>query len=79
MYPLLSAKVWRQEKNKERQNKSIKRYRKYRNIEKKVVVTFRSSRLEVLCKKGVLRNFAKFTGNHLLIYSKRDSGTGVFQ
>ena len=25
----------------------------------------RSSRLEVFCEKGVLRNFAKFTGNHL--------------
>ena len=26
---------------------------------------FGSSRLEVFCKKGVLRNFAKFTGKHL--------------
>ena len=26
---------------------------------------YRSSRLEVFCKKGVLRNFAKFTGKHL--------------
>ena len=26
---------------------------------------FRSSRLNVFCKKGVLRNFAKFTGKHL--------------
>ena len=25
----------------------------------------RSSRLEVCCRKGVLRNFAKFTGKHL--------------
>ena len=25
----------------------------------------RSSRPEVFCKKGVLRNFPKFTGNHL--------------
>ena len=25
----------------------------------------RSSRSEVLCKKSVLRNFAKFTGKHL--------------
>ena len=34
---------------------------------------FRSSRLEVFCKKGVLRNFAKFTGKHLcqsLIFNK---------
>ena len=30
---------------------------------------------EVFCKKGVLTNFAKFTGEHLL---KRDSNTGVF-
>ena len=27
--------------------------------------TDRSSRLEVFCKKGVLRNLAKFTGKHL--------------
>ena len=45
---------------------------------------FRSSRPEVFCEKGVLRNFAKFTGKHLcqsLFYNfikKRDSGTGVF-
>ena len=26
---------------------------------------FRSSRSEVYCKKGVLKNFAKFTGKHL--------------
>ena len=26
---------------------------------------YRSSRLEVFCKKGVLRNFAKFSGKHL--------------
>ena len=28
-------------------------------------IQFRSSHLEVLCKKGVLRNFPKFTGKHL--------------
>ena len=28
-------------------------------------VFFRSSRPEVFCKKGVLRNFARFTGKHL--------------
>ena len=28
-------------------------------------VTVRSSRPEVFCEKGVLRNFAKFTGKHL--------------
>ena len=34
---------------------------------------FRSSRPEVFCKKGALRNFAKFTGKHLcqsLIFNK---------
>ena len=29
-------------------------------------LTDRSSRLEVFCKKGVLRNFTKFTGKHRL-------------
>ena len=32
---------------------------------------------KVLCKKGVLKNFAKFTGKHLWKL-KSDSGTGVF-
>ena len=31
----------------------------------KGVVTVRSRRPEVFCKKGVLRNFPKFTGKHL--------------
>ena len=34
---------------------------------------YRSSHLEVFCKKGVLRNFTKFTGKHLcqsLIFNK---------
>ena len=26
---------------------------------------FKRSRPELFCKKGVLKNFAKFTGNHL--------------
>ena len=30
-----------------------------------LLVLGRSSRTEVFCKKGVLRNFAKFTGKHL--------------
>ena len=44
----------------------------------------RSSRPEVFCKKGVLRNFVKLTGKHLcqsLFFNKvagRDSGTSVF-
>ena len=28
-------------------------------------ISYRSSCLEVFCKKGVLRNFAKFIGKHL--------------
>ena len=53
---------------------------------------FRSSCLEMFCRKGVLRNFAKFTGKHLcksLFFNKitgiraanllkRYSGNGVF-
>ena len=35
-------------------------------IAKSLMATSRSNRPEVLCKKGVLRNFTKFTGNHLL-------------
>ena len=38
-----------------------------------IVENIRSSRPEVFCKKGVLRNFAKFTGKHLcqsLFYNK---------
>ena len=27
---------------------------------------YRSSRPDVFCKKGILRNFGKFTGKHLL-------------
>ena len=50
----------------------------------------RSSRPEVFCKKGVRRNFAKFTGKHLCQsfffkkvasacnFIKKNSGTGVF-
>ena len=30
-----------------------------------VMAYFRSTRLEVFCRKNVLRNFAKFTGKHL--------------
>ena len=30
-----------------------------------VILQYRSSRPEVFCKKGVFRNFAKFTGKHL--------------
>ena len=41
---------------------------KYRNNWCKIIAnTIRSSRPEVFCKKGVLRNFAKFTGKHLCL------------
>ena len=42
---------------------------------------FKSSRPEVFCKKGVLRNFAKFTGKHLcqrLFFNKKESLAQVF-
>ena len=40
----------------------------------------RSSQQRCSVKIGVLRNFTKFTGQHLCLqlYLKRDSGTGVF-
>ena len=38
---------------------------------------FRSSHPEMFCKKGVLRNFAKFKGKYQC-QSLRDFGTGVF-
>ena len=45
-------------------------------------ICIRSSCPEVLCKKGVLRNFTKLTGKHLCqrtFFNKvADSGTGVF-
>ena len=41
---------------------------------------YRRSHPDVFCKKGILRNFTKFTGKHLFqsLYRKRNSGTGVF-
>ena len=51
-------------------------------------IHFRSSSAEVFCKKGVLKNFEKFTRKHLCqslffnknlqLYWKRDSGAVVF-
>ena len=41
----------------------------------------RSNRPEVFCKKGVLRNFAKFTGKHLLhslFFDKKETLVQVF-
>ena len=55
-----------------------------------VEIMFKSRHPEMLCKKGVLRNFTKFPGKHLCqslffnkvlglqLYQKRDSGTGIF-
>ena len=41
----------------------------YQNLAKdftfRTLLNVRSGRLEVFCKKDVLRNFAKFTGKHL--------------
>ena len=39
-------------------------------MERKFFLCYRSSCPEVFCKKGVLKNFAKFTGKHfwLLVY-----------
>ena len=39
---------------------------------------FRSSRPEVFCKKGVLRNFVKFTGKHLCQRLVFNFGIGLF-
>ena len=40
---------------------------------------FRSCRPDVLCKKGVPRNFAKFTGEHLCqsLYVNKVGGLGI--
>ena len=40
----------------------------------------RSSRPEAFCKKGVLGNFAKFTGKHLYqrLFFIKVAGTGIF-
>ena len=38
---------------------------KLQRINNKKVIKRRSSRPAVFCKKGVIRNFAKFTGKHL--------------
>ena len=37
----------------------------YQGREVRILLTFRSSRPEMFCKKGVFRNFAKFTGKHM--------------
>ena len=41
---------------------------------------FKSSRPDVFCEKGVLRNFAKFTGKHLCqrLFIKKESLAQVF-
>ena len=40
-------------------------YFTFRRGEFRTLLNVRSSRLEVFCRKDVLRNFAKFTGKHL--------------
>ena len=45
------------------------------------ISTYRSSRPEVFCKKGVLGNFTKFTGKHLcqrFFFKKKESLAQVF-
>ena len=44
-----------------------------------VFLLFRSSRPGVFCKKGVLRNFAKFTGKHLCqrLFFNKVAGLGL--
>ena len=56
----------------------------YLNIKLPQSKQFRSNPLEVFCKKGVLKNFAKFRGKNLCLSRlqpatllKRNSGTGV--
>ena len=44
---------------------SLKQSRLRTDIPNKYANMFRTSRLEVFCKKGVLRNFAKLIGKHL--------------
>ena len=41
--------------------------------------TDRSSRPDVFCKKGVLKNFAKFTGKHLCqsLFLNKAAGLGL--
>ena len=41
---------------------------------------YRNSRPEVFCKKGVLRNFTKFTGNHLCqsLFFNKVAGPGLW-
>ena len=46
-----------------------------------MTILFRNSRMEVFCKKAVLKNFAKFTGKHLYWacnLSKKEKPTQVF-
>ena len=43
-------------------------------------IKYRSSRPDVFCNKGTLRNFAKFIGKHLCqsLYFSKVAGTGNF-
>ena len=62
-----------------------------KNMVKLLSVNIQKQPPEMLCKKGVLRNFTKFPGKYLCqslflkntllkkqLYLKKDSGTGVF-
>ena len=54
--------------SKNRSDYSKRKYRKLRNYYPSLFRKsrkFRSSRLKVFCKKGALKNFAKFTEKHL--------------
>ena len=44
------------------------------------IFSLRSSRPEVFCKEGVLRNLAKFTGKHLCqrLFFNKLTGQGLF-
>ena len=71
--------------------KQVKNYMLYHGAQI-ILAKYGRSRLEVFCKKAVLKNFAKFTRKHLcqsLLFNKvaglspatllkKDSGTGVF-
>ena len=53
--------------------------RKKKRFRKFDLAFFRSSRPEVLCKKGVLKNFTKFIGKHLCqsLFSNKDAALGL--
>ena len=52
-------------KKKEQETKFLSSHRNLTLLAFGVINEVRSSRPEVPCKKGVLRNFTKFTGKHM--------------